>query len=325
MTTHHGFRADLRLAADALHPADAGDPAAAVHVADVSKSYGTTAAVCGIDLVVAPGEMVALLGPNGAGKSTTLDMLLGLIEPDRGSVRIFGHPPARACARGRVGAMLQSGGLPTEFTVVELVELMRALYPTALPVDEVLERAGITDLGRRRTTSLSGGQVQRVRFALAIVADPDLMVLDEPTAALDVERRQAFWADMRRWAAGGRTVIFASHYLEEADEFADRIVLLREGGVVADGATTEIRALSTGRILRCTLEGADARDLEGLPGVTLASVHGHAVSLTSGDSDATLRALLDRYPDARHVEISGAGLNETFLTLTSAQPREAHA
>jgi ABC-2 type transport system ATP-binding protein len=301
------------------------DQTLAVDMAGVVKSYGTTRAVDGIDLVVAPGEIVALLGPNGAGKSTTLDMLLGLTAPDRGTVRIFGREPTTACARGRVGATLQSGGLPSEFTVGELVELMRALYPTSLPTAEVLQRAGITDLARRRTDALSGGQGQRVRFALAIVPDPDLLVLDEPTSAMDVESRQAFWAHMRDWAAGGLTVLFATHYLEEADAFADRIVLLRQGRVVADGSATEIRGLSSGRILRCTLAQADAGDLEGLPGVARASVHGHGVTLTTGDSDATLRALLTRHPEAHDIEITGAGLNETFLTLTASSPREAHS
>jgi ABC-2 type transport system ATP-binding protein len=296
----------------------------AVHMDGVTKSYGTTPAVRGIDLVVAPGEIVALLGPNGAGKSTTIDMLLGLTTPDRGTVHIFGRPPATACAEGRVGAMLQSGDLPTDFTVLEVVDLMRALYPTALSAAEVLDRAGIADLAGRPTTALSGGQSQRVRFALAIVPDPQLMVLDEPTAAMDVERRQGFWAHMRQWAACGRTVLFATHYLEEADEFADRIVLLGDGRVVADGATTEIRGMSTGRMLRCTLDQVDAADLERLPGVSRASVHGHGVSLTSSDSDATVRALLARYPDARDIEITGAGLNETFLTLTASPKQETH-
>jgi ABC-2 type transport system ATP-binding protein len=299
--------------------------AGAIDMAGVYKAYGKTQAVDGIDLTVAPGEIVALLGPNGAGKSTTIDMLLGLREPDRGKVQIFGQAPTTACASGLVGATLQSGGLPTEFTVLELVDLMRAFYPSALPSGDIVKRAGISELTARRTDALSGGERQRVRFALAIVPDPDLMVLDEPTAAMDVESRQSFWAHMRAWAAGGRTVLFATHYLEEADTFADRIVLLRQGRVVADGATTEIRALSRGRILRCTLAHADGALLEQLPGVTVAAVHGHGVTLTTSESDATLRALLDRHPDARDIEITGAGLNETFLTLTAPALQEMHA
>jgi ABC-2 type transport system ATP-binding protein len=289
----------------------------AVYMAGVSKSYGATQALDGVDLDIAPGEIVALLGPNGAGKSTAVDLLLGLMEPDRGTVRIFGDEPTTVCARGRVGATLQSGALPTDFTVVELVELMRALYPTALGTEEVLHRAGITELSRRRTDALSGGQSQRVRFALAIVPDPELMILDEPTAAMDVESRERFWAQMRTWSANGRTVLFATHYLEEADTFADRIVLLRQGRIVADGATTEIRGLSTKKIIRCTLGQAGGAELEGLPGVASATVHGDSVTLATGDSDATLRALLHLHPDARDIDMSGAGLHETFLTLTS--------
>jgi ABC-2 type transport system ATP-binding protein len=295
----------------------------AVHMAGVAKSFGTTRALDGVDLEIAPGEIVCLLGPNGAGKSTTVDLLLGLTTPDRGSVRIFGGDPRKACAGGRVGATLQSGTLPPDFTVVELVDLMRALYPSALGTDEVLERAGITDLRRRRTTALSGGQSQRVRFALALVPDPELMVLDEPTSAMDVESREAFWAQMRAWSAGGRTVVFATHYLEEADTFADRIVFLRQGRIVADGATTEIRSLGTEKIIRCTLTGAPGAELDRLPGVSSVSVHGDGVSLVTGDSDATLRALLRQHPNARDFDMAGAGLHETFLTLTSGSASRA--
>lgn len=297
----------------------------AVHLSGVQKSFGRTRAVDGIDLDISPGEIVALLGPNGAGKSTAIDMLLGLADPDAGQVRIFGQAPAVAASRGRVGAMLQAGGLPSELTVLELIELIGALYPNALPTDEVLERARIGDLTSRRGDKLSGGQKQRVRFALAIVPDPDLLVLDEPTAAMDVESRQVFWASMRQWASSGRTVLFATHYLEEADNFADRIVLLRQGRIVADGATTEVRALAGGRTLRCTLTRADVDGLGSLPGVAGVSVHGHGVSMTCTDSDATVRALLERYPEAHDIEIGGAGLSEAFLALTASPGEEIHS
>jgi ABC-2 type transport system ATP-binding protein len=161
-----------------------------------------------------------------------------------------------------------------------------------------------------------------VRFALAIVPDPDLLVLDEPTAAMDVESRQVFWTSMRQWASSGRTLLFATHYLEEADTFADRIVLLRDGRIVADGATTEVRALAGGRTLRCTLSDADLEGLGSLPGVAMLSVHGHGVSMSCTDSDATLRALLEQYPDAHDIEIGGGSLNEAFLALTAAPEEE---
>lgn len=304
------------------HP---GSPLGAVHLSGVQKSYGQTRAVDGIDLDISPGEIVALLGPNGAGKSTIIDMLLGLTDPDGGHIRIFGDVPSVASSRGRVGAMLQSGGLPSELTVLELIELIGALYPVSLSADEVLERARIADLASRRSDKLSGGQKQRVRFALAIIPDPNLLVLDEPTAAMDVESRQAFWTSMRQWASGGRTVLFATHYLEEADIFADRIVLLREGRIVADGATTEVRALAGGRTLRCTLPLADLDALGSLPGVVSVSVHGNGVSMTCSDSDATVRALLGQYPEARDIEIGGAGLNEAFLALTASPEEEVRS
>jgi ABC-2 type transport system ATP-binding protein len=296
-----------------------------VHLQGVGKSFGPNRAVDGIDLDISPGEIVALLGPNGAGKSTAIDMLLGLKDPDEGEIRVFGDVPTVATAKGRVGAMLQAGGLPSEFSVLELIELIGAFYPTSLPTDEVLDRARITDLASRRGDKLSGGQKQRVRFALAIVPDPDLLVLDEPTAAMDVESRQVFWASMREWASSGRTVLFATHYLEEADNFADRIVLLRQGRIVADGATTEVRALAGGRTLRCTMTHADLDGLGSLPGVTTVSVHGHGVSMTCADSDATVRALLDRYPEAHDIEIGGAGLSEAFLALTATPGEEIHS
>ena len=241
----------------------AGPLPPAVDLVGLRKSYGSTRAVDQIDLHIDHGEIVALLGPNGAGKSTTVDLLLGLARPDAGQATLFGLTPGQACAAGRVGAMLQSGGLPPEMSVRELVELMRALYPRACSLDDVLARGGVTELADRRTTALSGGEAQRVRFALALVPDPDLLVLDEPTAAMDVESRQAFWSAMRAWAGGGRTVLFATHYLEEADSFADRAVLLRHGRVVADAAPAEIRSMAGGRTIRARLDPAPVPDDRG--------------------------------------------------------------
>ncbi len=306
----------------------------AVDLIALRKTYGATVAVDRVDLAVAPGEIVALLGPNGAGKSTTVDLLLGLDRPDTGSARIFGLPPATACAKGRVGAMLQSGGLPGETTVGELVHLMRALYPRALPADEVLARARIADLASRRTNELSGGETQRVRFALALVPDPDLLVLDEPTAAMDVETRKTFWESMRRWADGGRTALFATHYLEEADAVADRVVVLCRGRVVADGTTAEVKALAGGRTIRCTLPETAVTDpdtatalgsLPGVRGVSVEdrSVHGQAVSLACTDSDVALRALLAGWPGTRDIEVRGAALDDAFLALTATHDDRA--
>jgi ABC-2 type transport system ATP-binding protein len=290
---------------------------ALIELQGLSKSFGPVQAVADLDLQIAPGEVVALLGPNGAGKSTTLDMLLGLTAPDRGRVQIFGRSPHDAIADGAVGAMLQVGGLIRDLSVRELLTAVASLYPTPLPVDEVLERTGITDIADRRTHKLSGGQTQRVRFALALVPDPDLLVLDEPTVAMDVNARHAFWASMRTLTGDARTVIFATHYLEEADLYADRIVLMAGGKVVADGPTTEIKGLVGGRTIRGTLPGASEAALRALPGVTGVEVHGEAISMTCSDADAALRALLPAFPDLRDIEVRGAGLEEAFLELTA--------
>ncbi|MCK9924774.1 ABC transporter ATP-binding protein [Frankia sp. AgPm24] len=302
-----------------------GVVASSVALRGVRKRYGGVQAVDGVDLTIAAGEIVALLGPNGAGKSTTIDMLLGLTRPDDGEVRLFDRSPRQACVAGRVGAMLQNGGLLPEITVGRMLASVRDLYPNALTVDDVLARAGVTDLAGARTDRLSGGQRQRIRFALALLPDPDLIVLDEPTAAMDVESRRAFWSSMRAWAATGRTVLFATHYLEEADDFADRIVLLRRGRVIADGPTTEVKALVGGRGIRATLPGLDAAALSALaalPGVARVEHRGESIALTCPDSDSALRALLTAFPTARDLEVVGAGLEDAFVALTTDLPTD---
>ncbi|HUR73499.1 MAG TPA: ABC transporter ATP-binding protein [Sporichthya sp.] len=284
----------------------------------------TVLAVRGVDLEIARGETVALLGPNGAGKSTTLDMLLGLTVPDAGTVELFGRTPQEAVARGAIGAMLQTGAVLRDLTVRELVAMMGSLYPDPLTVGEVLDVAAITDIADRPTAKLSGGQTQRVRFAVALVSDPDLLVLDEPTVAMDVEARRDFWATMRRFATSGRTVVFATHYLEEADAHADRIVLMARGRIVADGPATEIKARVGSRTIRATLPGASANDLGELAGVTAAELHGDTAILSCADSDAAIRALLAAHPEVRDIEITGAGLEQAFLALTDEDYDSAH-
>jgi len=257
-----------------------------------SSPDGPVRAVRGIDVAIAPGETVALLGPNGAGKSTTIDMLLGLARPDDGSVRVFGRAPEDAVAAGAVGAMLQTGALIRDLNVRELVAMVASLYPAPLDVEEVLDLTGIRDIAERRTHRLSGGQTQRVRFAIALVSDPELLVLDEPTVAMDVEGRHGFWTTMRAFAARGKTVLFATHYLEEADAYADRAVLMAHGRIVADGPTTEIKGLVGTRTIRATLPGVEQAALEALPGVAAVERRGEAVVLRCNDSDAAIRALL---------------------------------
>src|SRR5262245_38791308 len=228
-----------------------------VELEGLEKSYrtpkGPVAAVRGVDLLVTAGEIVALLGPNGAGKSTTIDMLLGLTVPDAGSVSVLGGTPREATGAGAVGVMLQTGSLLRDLSVRELVTMVASLYPRPLEIEEVLTLVGIEAIAARRTQKLSGGETQRVRFALALVSDPRLLVLDEPTVAMDVESRHAFWTTMREFAGRGTTVLFATHQLEEADAHADRAVLMAEGRVVADAPTNEIKAMVGRRTIRATL------------------------------------------------------------------------
>jgi ABC-2 type transport system ATP-binding protein len=282
-------------------------------------SQGPVYAVRGIDVSIAPGETVALLGPNGAGKSTAIDMMLGLLPPDSGDVSLFGMKPADAIKLGAIGAMLQTGSLIRDLSVRELITMMASLFPRPLGVDEVLELTGIRDIAGRRVQKLSGGQTQRVRFAIALVSNPDLLVLDEPTVAMDVESRHAFWTTMRRFASSGKTVVFATHYLEEADTYADRVILMARGQIVADGPATEIKATVGLRTVRATLPGVHPATLAMLPGVTHVEGRGEAVVLNCADSDAALRALLITYPQARDIEITGAGLEQAFLQLTGSE------
>jgi ABC-2 type transport system ATP-binding protein len=296
---------------------------AQIELGGLVKSFhgpqGPIRAVRGVDVRIAAGETVALLGPNGAGKSTTIDMLLGLLAPDAGTVSVFGQPPRQAIARGAIGAMLQTGTLIRDVSVRELVTMMASLYPAPLAVDEVLELTGVREIAAQRTQKLSGGQTQRVRFAVALVSNPQLLVLDEPTVAMDVEGRHSFWTTMREFAARGKTVLFATHYLEEADAYADRAVLMAHGVIVADGPTNEIKAMVGLRTIRATLPGVAIDALTALPGVSGAERRGEAVVLGCADSDATIRALLGAYPQARDIEIAAAGLEQAFLALTGGE------
>ena len=270
----------------------------------------------GLDLSLQRGSTVALLGPNGAGKTTTIDMLIGLTKPDAGTVSLFGRTPTEAVKAGMIGAMTQTGQLIDYLSVREVVTMMASIYPAPLDVEEALRISGANEFADRQTRKLSGGETQRVRFALALVADAELLVLDEPTVALDVEGRRDFWSAMRAFAARGKTVVFATHYLEEADAYADRIVLMSRGRIVADGAPTEIKATVGGRIIRATLPDVELLALHALPGVTMVDRKGDAITLNCSNSDATLRELLRTYPSVRDIEVRGAGLEEAFLELT---------
>jgi ABC-2 type transport system ATP-binding protein len=282
----------------------------------LTKSFGAVRAVRGLDLELRRGSTVALLGPNGAGKTTTIDMMIGLTRPDAGTISLFGRSPAEAVRAGMIGAMTQTGQLIEYLSVRELITMMAAIYPAPLDVEEALQISGADQFADRQTRKLSGGETQRVRFAIALVADAELLVLDEPTVALDVEGRRDFWSAMRAFAARGKTVVFATHYLEEADAYADRVVLMSHGRIVADGAPTEIKATVGGRIIRATLPGVDLATLHALTGVTGVDRKGDAITLNCSDSDATLRDLFATFPLIRDVEVRGAGLEEAFLELT---------
>ncbi|MCG3757086.1 ABC transporter ATP-binding protein [Amycolatopsis sp. Poz14] len=287
------------------------------------KQFKQVRAVDGVSVTVRRGEVVALLGPNGAGKSTTIDMLLGLASPDEGSVRVFGGSPRAALDSGRLAAMVQNGFLLRDVTPAELVELHRSMFENPLPAKEVYARAGIGEFAKRRCGKLSGGQLQRVRYALALTGDPELLVLDEPTAALDVDARCEFWASMHEFTAAGRTVLFATHYLAEAEDYADRVVLMRHGKVVADGAVDEVRANVSGRVIRAVVQGARPEALAALDGVARARVQGDRTELACTDSDLAIRALITAFPQASSIEITSAGLEEAFLALTSDEPQGA--
>jgi ABC-2 type transport system ATP-binding protein len=307
----------LTTPSDTATRAAARAAAPAVELDQAVKRFGPVTAVDGISLRIRPGEVVALLGPNGAGKTTTIDMLLGLSTPTAGGVRVYGRPPHEAVALGLVSAVLQTGGLLKDYTVEETVKLVAVLFGRPARVAaQALERAGIADIGKRLVGKCSGGQQQRLRFAMALVPDPELLILDEPTTGMDVAGRHDFWTAIREDARSGRTVIFATHYLEEADAYADRVVFGRRGRVVADGTAAEVKALASGRTIRATLTGADRAALAAIPGVDSVEVRGDTVLLHGRDTDAVARHLLTR-TDARDLEITSHNLEQAFLTLTA--------
>jgi ABC-2 type transport system ATP-binding protein len=300
----------------AAMPAAATSRPTAVRFDRVTRRYGDTVALDGVDLKIALGETVALLGPNGAGKSTAIALMLGLLDPGAGRIRVLDEEPHAAVRTGAIGAMLQESGLPIFARVSELIELVRRLSPRPMPTADVLARAGLTKLADRPAESLSGGEVQRVRFAMAIAGDPDLLFLDEPTVAMDVETRRAFWADMRTFAAEGRTILFATHYLEEADQVADRIVVLDRGRIVADGTAASIKRASSRRRVRFRTAAPDRAFLAALPGAASVDIAGDRVDIVTADSDATARALLRSDVDVHDLEITGPDLEAAFLALT---------
>lgn len=292
----------------------------AIQLTDLRKSFGSLQAVNGVSLTIQPGEVVALLGPNGAGKSTTIDLALGLAHPTAGTAALFGEQPRSAIEAGRVGAMLQGGALLPTLTVAQSVALVASAHRHPLSVAEALERARCTEIARQKVSKLSGGQMQRARFAVAVVSNPDLLFLDEPTAAMDVEARRTFWQSMREFTDEGRTVVFATHYLDEADAYADRIVMLSKGRIVADGTPNEVKAVVSGRRIRASAEFAWSAAVEEsllrLQGVRSLDHRGDQFTIVSDDSDATLRSLLATHDDIHDIEVTAHTMDDAFLALT---------
>lgn len=290
-----------------------------IGIRDLRRSYpdgagGTVDAVDGVTLDFAAGEVTAVLGPNGAGKTTLMDMILGLNTPNGGEIRVFGGAPRHAVGAGRVGALLQTGGLLPDLTVKETVQIIAALHRHSLPVGEVMETAGILEIADRPVGKCSGGQQQRLRFALALLPRPDLMILDEPTAGMDPSARHEFWDRMRRQADAGATVLFATHYLEEAEQFARRTVLMHRGRVIADGPTAEVQQRAGAAHVTVTWE-ASQTELEALPHVISHSTQGSRVTFRTDDADGLARHLLTATP-AAHLSVRPASLEEAFMLLT---------
>ena len=294
--------------------AGAVDPA--ISITGLRKDFGRVRAVRGIDLEITPGEIVAFLGPNGAGKTTTIDMILGLSQPTSGAVSVFGQTPRSAIAHGLVAAVMQTAGLLKDITVKETLQLTGSLFTHTTSVESVMHRAGITDIAGRRVIKCSGGQQQRLRFAMALLSDPELLILDEPTTGMDVEGRRDFWAAIRQDAGRGRTILFATHYLEEADAYADRIILVRQGEIVADGTAAEIKSMASGRTVRVTLPGATTQMLEAVPGADSVEIRGESVLIHSTDTDSVARYLLNE-TEARDLDIEARGIEDAFIALTS--------
>ena len=293
----------------------AGNP---VELIGLDKSYGSVRAVDHLDLTVFAGEMVALLGPDGSGKSTVVELLLGLVRADAGSALIFGLPPGDAVRAGLVGAMLEHGALLDDTTVEETVQMVASLHRGRIPVHCALLRAGIVELARHRVRGLTAGQRQQVHHATALVGDPALLVLDEPTAAMGRAGRAEFWSSVRRFCAPDRTVVFTTGNLNET-ELADRVVFLKAGQLLADTTQPQARALAGSRTVRAIIPGAIVPDVAALPAVTGVDIDSGRVRVQSSDVDTTLRALLSRYPHARAIEIVRATLDDVLVALVAAR------
>jgi ABC-2 type transport system ATP-binding protein len=289
----------------------------------VSKIYGSVKALSDVDLSLRPGELLAVLGPNGAGKTTALRLLLGLSKPSRGTARVFGRDPVDSDARVRTGAMLQVAKVPETLRVKEHIHLFSSYYPKPLPLSEVLAAAGLEEIKNRSFGELSGGQKQRVLFALAICGDPDLVFLDEPTVGLDVEARRLLWAEIRRLIARGKSVLLTTHYLQEADELADRVVVIDHGSIIAEGTPSEIKSRTAGRRIRCVTR-LSIDSIRTMPGVLDVRLDREALEIQATEAEPALRELL-KDSTLSGLEVTSAGLEDAFLALTRENNRENNA
>ena len=289
----------------------------------VSKNYEDVRALRNVDFTVRAGQVVALLGPNGAGKTTAVKLLLGLIQPNSGKARVFGGNPTNPQNRMRTGAMLQVGKVPETLRVREHIDLFSSYYPQPMPLAEVLAAAGLEKLRDRKFGDLSGGQRQRTLFALAICGNPDLLFLDEPTVGLDVEARRALWEEIRRLVDRGKTVLLTTHYLEEADALADRIAVINQGEIIAEGTPAEIKSQTSGKRIRC-ITALSLASLLQIPGVTDAKQDREAVEIHAREAEPVVRALLARDQSLSGLEVTSAGLEEAFLALTQDNGENAN-
>lgn len=288
----------------------------AIELAGASKKYGNFEALKNVSFAIEKGSLVAMLGPNGAGKTTSISLMLGLRRPTAGKALIYGEDPRHIATRKRFGAMLQESGVPQLLTVTDLVELFRSYYPKPLPTDQVVKLVGLEDKARALVRDLSGGQTQRLYFALAICGDPEILFLDEPTVGMDVEGRRVFLRAIRDFAAGGKTILLTTHYLEEADELAERVLVIDKGHLIADGSPSEIKSRVAGsKISFSSSAPVDAAALSGLP-VSASDISDSRVTLMTNDPQAVLRELFRRNVDMSNLEVRGADLEEAFLSLT---------
>ncbi|MBW6525025.1 ABC transporter ATP-binding protein [Sphingomonas sp. RHCKR47] len=301
-----------------------GDLSDVARLTCVSKRLGGRSVVAELDLGIRAGEVTALLGPNGAGKTTCVSLLTGRIAPDAGTADLFGLDPRRPAARRRLGVMLQSAGLPDVLTITELLTLQSGYYPDPLPLDETLALAGLTDLVDRRCAALSGGQARRVHYALAICGRPDLLVLDEPTAAMDRASARVLWGTVRALANDGAAVLLTSHDLAEADALADRIVVMDTGRIVADDTPAALRARAGGSVIRCRSRLTPERAASA-PAVRNADMEGADLRIVTSDATATVRALLDTDTALADLRVADATLEDAIAALLSTQPERLAA